>query len=448
MSRESYLPDIHRLLPQSPDAEQGILSSLLLAPVEVGLMCQQREVDSLWFHIPSHRVIFDNIMEMWDVNLPIDVITLSQRLRDRNLLDNCGGPAFVTQLFTFLPTAANAAYYIDIVQQKKILRNVVEVCTEYAARSYDEQHNIAELVEGLEAAATNIGSTSQRNSRCLTGSIIESVRGRVDESALEISDAVPTGIATWDDSIGWLRPKRTVLIGARYGIGKTALMETMAANQARAGLRVVFFQRDMSPEDMLARMACRRAGVVFEDFDRGRLPGELLTRVRRALDEIDTKKLRIHSPPVFNSHTVKSIVKQELMSGPVACVFLDVFQKLRSDRRLGMAEDLSQQSQGLRDMATDLSVPLVMAAHLNRDAHEGRPNGSQIRYCDAPAGDCDTVVLLWSEEDPKTLVDTRTGTYRRQDVVMTVEKNRGGFVGDEHLYFDRPKIRFYEHRVG
>src|ERR1700761_1824704 len=114
----TYLPDIHRLLPQAPDAEQGVLSSFLLAPREIGGLCAGKQHKGEHFHIPSHAQIYSTLLELWDSNKPIDFISLTQVLRDRSQLDQVGGPAFVTQLFTFLPTAANAAYYVEILEEK------------------------------------------------------------------------------------------------------------------------------------------------------------------------------------------------------------------------------------------------------------------------------------------------------------------------------------------
>ena len=115
--RKTYSPDPHRLLPQSPDAEKGVLSSFLIAPREIGGLCAEKQVTKEHFAIPSHALIYETLLGMWDKNEPIDFITLTQLLRDRSHLDSCGGAAFVTELFTFLPTAANAPT-LNLVRSK------------------------------------------------------------------------------------------------------------------------------------------------------------------------------------------------------------------------------------------------------------------------------------------------------------------------------------------
>ena len=125
--KRSYSPDPHRLLPQSPDAEKGVLSSFLISPREVGGLCAEKQVSKEYFFIPSHALIYETLLAMWDRNEPIDFITLTQILRDRNQLDASGGAAFITELFTFLPTAANSGYYIDIGASELIIDGSIKL---------------------------------------------------------------------------------------------------------------------------------------------------------------------------------------------------------------------------------------------------------------------------------------------------------------------------------
>ncbi len=172
----TYLPDIHRLLPQSPDAEQGVLCSFLLSPREVGGLCVERGVSAECFHIPAHSGIFAVLLELWNAAKPIDFITLTQVLRDRNQLDQVGGAAFVTELFTFIPTAANAAYYIEILQEKWTLRRIITTCTEYAARSYDEQDNVPSLLDEVEQHINKIARERfQANSLSMKDQVMEAI---------------------------------------------------------------------------------------------------------------------------------------------------------------------------------------------------------------------------------------------------------------------------------
>src|SRR5690606_4644827 len=134
--------DPHRTLPQSQDAELGVLGSVLLSPKEVMGECVEKKITPEHFYLPAHSTLFEILRELYDAGKPIDFILLTQILRDRQLLDKVGGPAFVTGLFTFVPTAANASYYIDILKEKHTLRQIILTCNEFAVRSYEEQEEI------------------------------------------------------------------------------------------------------------------------------------------------------------------------------------------------------------------------------------------------------------------------------------------------------------------
>ena len=153
----SYLPDVHRALPQSLDAEKGLIGSVLLSPTVLDDTISQ--IDAAHFHLPAHQIIFEILVEMRNAGRPIDLISVTQFLEDRKLLGEVGGAAVVTDLLTFVPTAANADYYREILREKYLLRKIISVCTEYAARSYEEQGDVKILVDEVEQQILKIGET-------------------------------------------------------------------------------------------------------------------------------------------------------------------------------------------------------------------------------------------------------------------------------------------------
>jgi replicative DNA helicase len=153
---QSYLPDIHRLLPASAESEKGVLGSFLLAPIEVGQICENKVITPELFHTPAHATIYEQLMMMWRERMPIDIITLTERLRNLRCVDEVGGAAFVTQLFTFLPTAANVGYYIELLEEKFTLREIIRVSTKAAARAYDEQSEVTNILCDVEESVKSI----------------------------------------------------------------------------------------------------------------------------------------------------------------------------------------------------------------------------------------------------------------------------------------------------
>src|SRR5437773_5418542 len=138
--------DIHRTPPHSVDAEQGVLGSMLISPRETIAECVEK-INEDYFYVPAHRTIYDVLVDLWNAGQAIDLITFTQVLRDRLLLDSVGGAAFVTSLFTFVPTAANVGYYLEIVCEKHALRRIISASTESVRRAYEEQDEVNNLLD-------------------------------------------------------------------------------------------------------------------------------------------------------------------------------------------------------------------------------------------------------------------------------------------------------------
>src|SRR3954451_18176962 len=155
-SSTSSAQDIHRTLPHSIEAEQGVLGSMLISPREIIAECVEK-INENYFYVPAHQTIYTVLVELWNSNQGIDLITFTQVLRDRNLLETVGGAAFITSLFTFVPTAANVGYYLEIVRDKYILREIISACTEGARRSYEEQDEVDNLLDEVEQRIFAVG---------------------------------------------------------------------------------------------------------------------------------------------------------------------------------------------------------------------------------------------------------------------------------------------------
>src|SRR3954453_10809682 len=156
-NRLTGLPqDVGRTLPHSVEAEQGVLGSMLISPRETIAECVEK-INETYFYVPAHQTIYSYLVELWNTGQGIDLITFTQVLRDRNVLDAVGGAAFVTSLFTFVPTAANVLYYLEIVREKYILRQIISAATESVRRAYEEQDEGNNLLDEVEQRIFAVG---------------------------------------------------------------------------------------------------------------------------------------------------------------------------------------------------------------------------------------------------------------------------------------------------
>jgi len=262
-SSTSYTLDPHRSPPHSPDAEQGVLGSMLISPRDVIALCVEK-INADYFYIPAHQTIYNLLIEMWNDQKGIDLITFTQALRDRQLLEVVGGAALITHLQTFVPTAANVEYYLEIVREKFILRQIISTCTTSITRAYNEQDEVTGLLDEVERDIFAIG---EERFKAEILSMKEQVMATLEsiEKLFENKGAITglsTGYRDFDKLTSGLHSSEMVVIAARPSMGKTALAMNIAEFVAvQLKLPVAIFSLEMSAQQLVQRMLCSRARV-------------------------------------------------------------------------------------------------------------------------------------------------------------------------------------------
>src|SRR5262249_26731031 len=255
--------DIHRTPPHSVDAEQGVLGSMLLSPRETIAECVEK-INEEYFYVPAHRTIYNVLVDLWNAGQAIDLITFTQVLRDRNLLDSVGGAAFVTNLFTFVPTAANVQYYLEIVRDKYVLRQIISAATESVRRAYEEQDEVDSLLDEVEQKIFDVGEDrfkgqvlSMKDHAMQAIETIEKLYERKGSIT-----GISTGFVEFDRMTSGLHPSEMIVIAARPSMGKTALAMNIAEYVAiNEKLPVGVFSLEMSSQQLVQRLLCSRARV-------------------------------------------------------------------------------------------------------------------------------------------------------------------------------------------
>ena len=448
----SYLPDIHRLLPQSPDAEQGVLSSLLLAPREVGGLCAEKQIKAEHFHLPAHAQIYATLLELWDANKPIDFITLTQVLRDRNQLDQVGGAAFITQLFTFLPTAANAAYYLDILQEKFTLREIIKVCTEYAARSYDEQDDVPNLLNDVEQKVFAIAQDRFKEKAISMTQLVMAAITSIEElyDRRGVITGLATGFSELDKMTDGFHGAEMIVIAARPSMGKTALAMNIAEHVAvQLGKPVAFFSLEMSAQQLVQRTLCSMARVNLGQVRNGFLSERDFPALQTAASRLAEAKIFIDDTSGLSILELRAKARRLKSKEGIEAIFIDYLQLLRSTSRRAQDNrqlEIAEISSGLKAIAKELNIPVVVLAQLNRNPEgrtgdaKGRPRLSDLRESGSIEQDADLVALLVREE---YYADTEEDKKEAEGkATLIIAKQRNGPVGDVPLTFLKEFTRF------
>src|SRR5881275_429783 len=225
--------DIHRAPPHSVEAEQGVLGSMLISPREAIAEVVEK-INEEYFYVPAHQTIYQALVDLWNVGQAIDLITFTQVLRDRNLLETVGGAALVTSLFTFVPTAANLGYYLEIVRDKYILRSIIAASTESVRRAYEEQDEVGNLLDEVAQRIFAVGEDRFKGQMLsMKDQVMEAIESieKLYERKGGIT-GISTGFAEFDRMTSGLHPSEMIVIAARPSMGKTALVMKIAEHVA------------------------------------------------------------------------------------------------------------------------------------------------------------------------------------------------------------------------
>ncbi len=445
----NYSPDLHRLLPQSQDAELGVLGSVLLCPKDVMGECIEKKITPEHFYVPAHSTLFEILRELYDAGKPIDFILLTQILRDRQLLDKVGGPAFVTSLFTFVPTAANAAFYIDILKEKHTLRQVIVTCNEFAQRSYEEQENIDTFLDQVETkvfaiAQSRLGDRSFR----IKDSVMDALESieKLYERRGEIT-GLPTGFTDFDQMTNGLHPAEMIIVAARPSMGKTAFAMNIAENVALDSKKpVLIFSLEMSSQQLVQRLLCSRAKVNLAKVRDGFLADRDFHNLTVAASKLAESKIFIDDTAGLSILELRAKARRLKAQQDIQLIVIDYLQLLKSPSKRGQENrqlEISEISSGLKALAKELSIPIIVLAQLNRNPEAragGKPRLSDLRESGSIEQDADLVGLLVRSEYYAEDEEQREET--RGEAELIIAKQRNGPVGEVPLTFLKEFTRF------
>jgi replicative DNA helicase len=450
--QRSYATDPHRLLPQSPDGEKGVLSSFLIAPREIGGLCAEKGITREHFFIPGHALIFATLLGMWDRNEPCDFITLTQVLRDQGKLDECGGAAFVTELFSFLPTAANAPYYIEIVQEKFTLRELIKAGTEIATRGYEEQDEVQQLLDDSEGLICRIaGGRFAATVQPMKTHVVAAIGGIEELYARRGAiGGLSTGLPDLDKMTDGFHGAEMIVIAARPSMGKTALVMNIAEHMAvDCRKAVAVFSLEMSTQQLVQRMLCSRARVNLGRVRDGFLAERDFPALQAASAKLAESKILIDDSSGLTILELRAKARRLKTQHDIAAVFVDYLQLLRSASKKSQDNrqiEVSEISAGLKGLAKELNVPVIVAAQLNRNpegrtgASMGKPRLSDLRESGSIEQDADLVGLLVRDEYYAEGDEAKAEAAGK--ATLCIAKQRNGPVGDVALTFLKEFTRF------
>jgi len=442
--------EVPRSLPSSEDGEKGVLCSLLLSPREVA----DNSVLSLnpdAFYIPAHRTIYSLVLEFGDKSKPIDFVSLKQALKDRNQLEEIGGPEYLSALYSFVPTAANADYYVEIVREKYILRRLIIACNKLSNQCYDSQEDIEPLLDDAEKEIFAITGDHVNTEIVATKDLVMAAIEQIEklyENRGSVT-GIPTGFVELDRMTSGLHPAEMVVIAARPSMGKTALAMNIAEHVAmNVGKPVAVFSLEMSSQQLVQRLLCSRAKVDLQRVRNGFLSERDFPSLTAAAAKLAAAKMFIDDTPGLSIMELRAKARRMKSQYDVRLIVIDYLQLLRSTSRRAQDNrqlEISEISGGIKALAKELDLPIIVVAQLNRQpdtrAKEGgRPRLSDLRESGSIEQDADVVGLLVRPEYYETDDDAKQ--EKAGEAELIVAKQRNGPTGDVPLIFLKEYTRF------
>jgi replicative DNA helicase len=355
-------------IPQSIDAEKGILSSILQSPGRVLGQCAERRVTAEWFHHPAHQAIYNALSRMHDEQQPIEMISLTQYLEDRHRLAKVGGPAAVSELCYFVPTAANAAYYIDVLLDKYRQRTAIEVAESIiaAARNPGGEADASEIAQ---SGLIKIAGLSE--SSATTKHIRDIVMRRLDyyeEVAMNGArlEGIPTGLPALDRATRGLRPGNVIVIAAQTKGGKTTFALNLALHAADCGHGVGIFSMEMSEGELADTLLTAKSGVDISVTGEEGLRRDELNRLVRAAGQIGGYEMYVRDESVLTPAQFRSAARKLCTEKGCKLLIVDYLQLMEPTARDDTRErQVAESSRVIKTTAAELGVPIIVLSQLN-----------------------------------------------------------------------------------
>src|SRR6266498_1406215 len=440
-SLTSSSQDIHRTPPHSVEAEQGVLGSMLISPRETISECVEK-INEEYFYVPAHQTIYNVLVDLWNAGQAIDLITFTQVLRDRNILESVGGAAFVTNLFTFVPTAANVQYYLDIVRDKYILREIISAATESVRRAYEEQDEVEQRIFAVGEDRFKGQMLSMKDQVMEAIEAIEKLYERKGGIT-----GISTGFVEFDRMTSGLHPSEMIVIAARPSMGKTALAMNIAEHVAITEmLPVGVFSLEMSSQQLVQRLLCSRARVNLQKVRDGFLGERDFPSLTAAASKLAEAKIFIDDSASLTILELRAKARRLRAQQDVQLLIVDYLQLLRSTSRRAQDNrqlEISEISAGIKGLAKELKIPIIVVAQLNRQPEQrsgGKPRLSDLRESGSIEQDADLVGLLVRPEIYEE--DEEARAEKAGEAEFIIAKQRNGPVGEIPLTFLKEFTRF------
>mgnify|MGYP000804456807 CR=1 FL=1 len=451
-ARESAEKLIGQELPHNLDAEQGLLASMMLdGRGEVLNVCIASKLREEYFYYAPHRKIFSAIVSLFNDGKPIDEIVLADKLESDGLLKSVGGIAAISEIAGRVETYAHFRHWLEIVREKYFLRTLILTCHDTIERAGSNTDTLDMFLEDVEGKILSISQDRISDSAQQIGAKVEDAMAMINQLIVNRGEVsgVPTGFKDLDDMTRGLHGKEMIVIAGRPGTGKTSIALNIAEAaifNKKKPIPTLVFSLEMGAEQLIMRMLCARAGINQHKLRQGTIANSQTQDIKNAGMEMRNAPLWIDDTSDINILEMRAKARRLKQQHDIGLIVVDYLQLLKGvDSRAPREQQVAEMSRGMKAMAKELDVPVIVLAQLNRESEKegmGDPKASQLRESGSIEQDADVILLLsWMRKSDSS--DGENGMTGDQRLVkLIIAKQRSGPTGDITLMFNRNLTKY------
>jgi len=434
-----------KLPPQNIEAEKSLLGSLLMdknAIAKIADFLQPKD-----FYKQNHREIYQAVVELFEKSEPIDLLAVSSRLKEKNLLEQVGSNSYLTELINAVPTAAHVINYAKIVQRKRVLRELIEASQEINSLGWEEQEDVDEVLDRAEQKIFSIAQKSLSQRFLPVKDALEQAFERIDNLSKHQGGmrGLATGFKSLDNMLAGLQKSDLIILAARPSIGKSALAVNFAANIAiKEKIPVGIFSLEMSNDQIIDRLIASTANVDLWKLRTGRLSSEGedsdFDRIQHAMGILSEAPIYIDDAASSNVLQMRAMARRLQAEHGLGLIIIDYLQLIEPrNPQANLVQQVSEISRSLKGLSRELNVPVLALSQLSRAVEHRTPQVpklADLRESGSLEQDSDVVLLIYREDR------YNEETARKNIADIIVAKHRNGPVGKIELYFDDQRVTF------
>ncbi|MDR1914618.1 MAG: replicative DNA helicase [Clostridiales bacterium] len=436
-----------KIPPNDSQAEDAILSSMLFDREAIASAYEIIRAED--FYRPDNQGMFETMLELFLRGVPVDVVTLSDRLAEKGILDNVGGRTRIAEIASAYYTSANIKHYSKIVSEKSVLRKLIKAATDIEIACYEAHNEVDYILEQAERLVFNIVQNRNVSDFAPLHEVLLRTLDDLDELARNQGKitGIPTGFTDFDNRTAGLHPSDLILLGARPSMGKSALMLNIAHHVAiKQQMPVAYFTLEMSKEQCANRMLCAEANLDAQKMRTGKLNDDDWLKIAEAVAPLSKGALYIDDSPGISVNELRAKCRRLKMEKGLRLIMVDYLQLMTvSGRTESRQLEISEISRSLKGIAKELDCPVFTAAQLSRAVEargDHRPMLSDLRESGAIEQDADVVAFLYREEYYKP------DTEKKSQAELIIAKQRNGPTGTVDLTWLSQYTKFANAPVG